>query len=216
MTYTLNMPFPKQKFSASQPLILDNFSSINTNFGTDHIPFTAASQLGKHSRVSFIGTAYGIIPNPFDGIVLEAMSSGTRYNLSYKEFNSTDSLGQVQLTTKRVPVTNSNGNSFLPGQTNPISNCMGLIFCWGMMPAADSGINGNESSSIYFDNTGHTAVFEGVPYSIVLTPLRPTGTGTTPEFVSSTTPPTDTKFKIVNTSGTQHDVYWMAIGREKI
>jgi len=226
MSFTQNIPQAYQSPASNQPQILGNFTAMNTIFGQDHFTFSAATNNGKHRIVSFVGNAPSIaIPVTTKGITLIANTSGVlgasanTQTLSYIQNDGVATSAQVQLTGKRVPASIANGLSWLPGSLTPAVDCMGMLICWGMMPLANSGVSGNESADIFFDSVGNTAIFEGAPFSIVLTPLRPVTAppnGMTPEFVSSTTPPTDTKFRIINMSSAKHDVYWMAIGREKI
>ena len=217
MSFTQNIPQSYQSPASNQPQILGNFTVMNSIFGQDHYTFSAASNNGKHRMVSFVGNASIVIPVTTSGITLLANSSTQKYTLSYVEHNGVVAGPEVQLTAKSVPSSTANGLSFLPGSLTPKANSMGMLICWGMMPAADSGVSGGESNSIYFDPSGAQAhIFEGAPFSITLTPLRPKNTGSTPEFVSSDTPPDERRFRIINTSDSKHDVYWVAIGREKV
>ncbi len=56
MTYSPFIPKITDNPSASQPLIKENFTQINLQYGTDgdHVPFTASSNNGKHNQVTWI------------------------------------------------------------------------------------------------------------------------------------------------------------------
>lgn len=62
MTYSPNIPQATDNPSNSQPLILENFQQLNTQFGTDtadgtggdHVLFNAVLNNGKHNRVTLL------------------------------------------------------------------------------------------------------------------------------------------------------------------
>lgn len=52
MAYNPSIPQATDYQDASQPQILENFTQLNTIFGQDHVTFNAASNNGKHNKVS--------------------------------------------------------------------------------------------------------------------------------------------------------------------
>lgn len=56
-TYTATTPQPGENPSTSQPLFLNNFISLNQQFGKDHIELIAGSpKFGCHTQVTFAAT----------------------------------------------------------------------------------------------------------------------------------------------------------------
>lgn len=66
MTYSPSIPKDTDNPSDSQPLIKDNFTVIDTYYGTggDHVPFTASSNRGKHKLVTWIDQTSNLPINP--------------------------------------------------------------------------------------------------------------------------------------------------------
>lgn len=63
MTYSPNIPQPTDIPADSQGDILQNFQSLNTIFGVNHLPLTDVSpQAGYHTKV-FLSSALGADPN---------------------------------------------------------------------------------------------------------------------------------------------------------
>jgi hypothetical protein len=52
MTYYPNIPQSTDNPSNSQPQIIANFGSLNSVYGTDHIPFTSSSSIGQHNQTN--------------------------------------------------------------------------------------------------------------------------------------------------------------------
>lgn len=54
MTFDPTSPTASQLFSVSQPIIRDNFTKSNTDFGIDHLPFTtgAGAGNGQHKKIT--------------------------------------------------------------------------------------------------------------------------------------------------------------------
>src|SRR5574338_57542 len=60
-----NIPQPTDKLSISQPQLLQNFSKLDTSFGTDHYPFSdLTSNNGKHNQI----TTPAYVANPPTGL----------------------------------------------------------------------------------------------------------------------------------------------------
>jgi hypothetical protein len=57
MTYNSNIPQPSDLISVSQVDLLNNFSSLDTQFGVDHTALTAGSDNGKHKKSTYIEQA---------------------------------------------------------------------------------------------------------------------------------------------------------------
>lgn len=67
MTYNPNIPQANDRIADSQPVILQNFQSLNTIYGTDHYPYDDAStNATKHKHITLPDQAVapGVLPTP--------------------------------------------------------------------------------------------------------------------------------------------------------
>ncbi|MBE3085565.1 MAG: hypothetical protein IMZ64_05035 [Bacteroidetes bacterium] len=189
MTYVPTIPNPTDLISVSQGQLKTNFTVLNTTISENHVAPTAVGR-GKHNACVFPQRAAGIATDATEGAIYTKDLGGSP-NLYWRKKSSGT---EIQMTVNAVtPVVAANGSTFLPG---------GLMLQWGSLNAASG-----ESGDITF-----TPAFSAIPYSINVSAQRTSTANATPMFVSSTTVPTATKFRIVNTSSNAHTAYWMAIG----
>jgi hypothetical protein len=103
MAYLNNIPQPTDVPSSSQNDILNNFSSLNTQFSVDHVPLIAGSNNGYHTKVTFSDVqADPTLSFPQTELYTKTSSNGTvndRYNdLYYYEKNTAGTSNVLQLT----------------------------------------------------------------------------------------------------------------------
>jgi len=191
MTYTPGIPNAADLLSVSQGQIKNNFTVLNTAFSENHVGLTATGK-GKHNACVFPQRTTGPATAATEG-ALYTKAAGGSPNLYWRRKSSGN---EIQMTTNHTPSAAANGFTFLPG---------GLLLQWGVKNAASGGGAAN--------NVTFPTAFSAAPYSISTTSARSDSANATPAFVSTTSVPTTTTFRIVNTSSNSHNVYWMAIGK---
>lgn len=210
MSFTANVPAPTDKLSQSQKDILNNFTAINTYFGTDHVNFTSSSNIGQHNQITFLGTFPGAppgdIPAPTDGVLIKAewiaAAGKDHFVLWYREKDSMHSPAAYQLTGTYSPQNAATGFTYLPG---------GLCMMWGVeTPLSDY------TTTITFPRTniGPDVRFDATPYCIQLTPITADSAPGSEECIYvEEGSVTSSGFTTIQTS--HHHItgfYWMAIG----
>lgn len=78
MSYTTGMPTSTQTFAQTQPLIQNNFDTINTDFGVDHVAFTAANA-GRHKQMQFLQAATPAASTGTESVMYPGNFAGTSY-----------------------------------------------------------------------------------------------------------------------------------------
>lgn len=103
MAYLNNIPQSTDVPSASQSDLLNNFSSLNTQFSVDHVPLIAGSDNGYHTQVTF--NQVEVDPSlsfPITRLYTKTSTNGTvnnRFNdLYYYESNTSGIMNVVQMT----------------------------------------------------------------------------------------------------------------------
>jgi hypothetical protein len=213
MTFSTLVPYGNKTISNNGTDFRANFTAMNTAFSADHTQFDSGINIGKHKQVSFLGNSPSINPIPItqEGITMISNISGSHFTLSYIERNSGVTYNTVQLTSKREPLSDDLGNSFLPGRSAIWDQSMGILVYWGKTFVAAN----SESPPINYASGGGRA-FETAPYCIQITGIEPYANTGHPFYVSADHLPTHTSFRIINNGTQPHDVYWLAIGREEI
>jgi hypothetical protein len=147
-------PKANQKINATQPLIQENFSSINDEFSVNHVGINVASA-GKHKMVQLLQQA-------------ASSSTGSTevalYAKNYTETSQTELFYRPKSNGTEVPFTAANksstGWSYLPS---------GLLMKWG---TATSG--GTATAPISLDPIGPN--YTQVPFVISLASKAPAAT----------------------------------------
>jgi len=199
MVYNPNIPNAGDLLSVSQGQLKTNFTAANTSFSRNHIPFSTATNNGKHTFIEMPIRAG--IPAPAPGLIL---GEGTVYTKNTTTFTATteattyytpDNTGnEYQLTrtisSKFGSFSTATGWTFLPG---------GLLLQWGQVAAPGS------SGQVIFPVAFTTAAF-----SIQLTVQS---TATTFALIDNTTPPTLTTFNYKTALAGVVSLHWIAIGK---
>lgn len=200
MPYIPNKPLSTETLADSQPVINSNFTLADTYFGVDHQAFSAATRNGEHNKISFIGVSpAGVVPTTTEGITLIAELEPTRnkYILHQKQNSAAGggSDASYQLTNTAVPLSASDGYSYLPG---------GILMQWGFATLT------GDLTAIKFSLIG-LLDYDAAPYSISLVGTR-SNSGTY-DICLNTGSLTSTGFTIRRASSSSiTKVYWMCIG----
>lgn len=119
MTYNPNIPQATDIISQSQPLILTNFSQLNTVFMVDHVEYdnATAGDRGKHTSSTYVEQAVA----PATGASEEALYSAAIGGTTRIFVRPPSSGAQYQLTAT-PPSPGVTGYSYLPG---------GILIQWG-------------------------------------------------------------------------------------
>jgi len=138
MVYNAGIPAPTDMISNSQAQLLENFAQLNTQFGTDHVAFNAASNNGNHKKV--------LLPVP---LAVDPAVSGTQGAFYSKDVAGVAQLFFANAATAAKQLTGpivaaSSGSTFLPG---------GIILKWG-----STGIVAN-GATVTFVSAFPTACF---------------------------------------------------------
>ena len=114
MSYTL-VPAPTDVPRNSQSAILNNFTTLNTQYGTEHVALNAASDNGKHKFVTLMRSA-GVVPAGTDVILAQALTiSGN----PYLQYHSSTQLYSIPIITT---------------VTGAIANGLHTIFDFSVLP----------------------------------------------------------------------------------
>lgn len=180
-----DVPQAGQTLGITQPLIRNNFSTIDTVFSVDHVSYNSTGA-GKHNKVTF--PVQGAAP------VFLAGEYGL-YNLNYADSGSnelfvTDSAGVSFPMT--AALFNQDGWTYLPS---------GIIMQWGFGNA-----NPNTQTQINFSKQ-----FPTVAYIVQITQFTFMSV-VTPNTLTVGQPITNHHFN-VNNSGAAASLYWFAVGR---
>ncbi len=187
MPQTLNdVPQSGQTLGITQPLIRNNFTTIDTAFQVDHVPYSTTGQ-GKHNKVTMPVQAADPVPGAGEAIMYNKLSAVTAAN----EVWISRSGGTP------VPITASTGNT----QNGYTYFPSGIILQYGYAAA-----NGNGVTSINFNAPGFTTA----PFSIVVTEQSSGSSTPAPTLTVGTS--TSGAFNVKN-SGAAATFYWFAIGR---
>lgn len=119
MTYNPNIPAANDLISVSQLDLLNNFQSLNSQFGTsgDHVALDAASDNGKHKKSTYIEQSGDPTTAANEGAIYSKESSLTSQTEMYFRRESS---GTVIEWTSRLAATN--GWTRLPS---------GILLKWG-------------------------------------------------------------------------------------
>lgn len=103
MPYLNNIPQPTDIPSNSQNDLLNNFSSLNTQFSVDHVPLISGSNNGYHTKITFNDVQSNpSLNSPQTELYTKASSNVTvndRFNdLYYYQKNVTGTTNVLQLT----------------------------------------------------------------------------------------------------------------------
>lgn len=196
--------------------IQNNFSQLNIAYGGDHVPYTDTSGLPPMGQTG-MHTAIHLVP-------VSTVASNGPNNQPINGYTATSGFGQVlsaqindginidealyfltggnrlqQLTRNFVPVTNTNGATFLPG---------GLILNWGTATVNLKGTPTNISFTQAFSSSGNV-------FSITIGCINNSGNSPSENNVYvKTGTVTASQFTVTNSSsGTVTQIYWMAIGK---
>ena len=191
MVYNPAIPGQTDWLSNSQAQVQTNFTALDTIFGVDHVTYSAVTNNGLHSKITFSNVtadpALGAIPYP--EALLYTKHQGIAPNQTTELFFSTENQNGAtkaisQLTGLPSSIT-ANGYITLAG---------GLILQWGGAVCNVAG------TPIAFPKTFPNAVF-----SLTLSPVANQKRG-----IAENTLNTTGFVCYTENNGTQ--VYWMAIG----
>jgi hypothetical protein len=144
MAYNNSIPLPTDWISASQPQIKDNFTALDTFFAVNHITYSAGSDNGEHTKVTFHDVSLDPIYSPAPG------------NLAYPK---------SVLYTKHTGVTpNQTTQLYFSNQheapaTHAISHVSGLLAWAKINIALLTIINGFNVASVAVDFFGYIITF---------------------------------------------------------
>lgn len=96
MVYKPGIPQPEDDMgNTSQPELLENFSQLDSQFGTNHVAFSASADNGKHSHVTYIRTPditdSKLVPGEDEAIIYAAEDNDGNTELYYRQFGLTAS-----------------------------------------------------------------------------------------------------------------------------
>jgi hypothetical protein len=95
MSYLPGIPLASDLPSQSQPQILQNFTQLNTQFGTEHNALDSAAHDGKHKFVTLQQSA-GVVPAGTNSILAKALSPAP-YNSPYLQYHTSTTLFSVPI-----------------------------------------------------------------------------------------------------------------------
>lgn len=186
MAYLNNIPQPTDVPSSSQNDLLNNFSSLNTQFAVDHIALIAGANNGYHTKVTFNDVQSNpALSFPQTELYTKTSANATvndRYNdLYYYEKNTTGTSSVIQLTGGGVTSAaygtfNGTTGAFVAGYNITSGTRLGL-----------------GSYSLTF-----TRPFINTTYSIVITPSMSAGGGFAVKVVAVTKSTGSVSFQIQN------------------
>lgn len=206
-SYNPNIPQPNDILADSQGDLLQNFQSLDTYFGINHVQFSVTPNTGKHTYVEMINKTDPV------GAALQGTfftkNSGTSSDVYYKpdaganvyqitavkDANFSTFGNQVAYGSPPVGFTQEGGWTFLPGN---------VLLQWGYY--GNSPANLGSSGTIAFP-----VAFTGVPFSVQVSLYRNSGNQSI--TISSATPPTNANFSFLTSSSGSEAVFWYAIGR---
>ena len=177
-------PNANDRISDTQPLILQNFTTLNTAWNVNHVEYGTANQ-GKHNFVTFpVQNPAPVITYPDVGLYSFADIVSGLNQLFYRRSNSL--VPDVPMTACRFNV---------PGYAYFAS---GILVKWGSRTANGAGL-------ITFENPADIPVFANI-YCVIPIPRQqlPAQVG-----VTNLTP---TSFTVSNV-GNNQSFDWVAIGR---
>lgn len=134
MAYNNAIPNANDKLRNSQPQIKDNFSSIDSSWQVDHVPFNSAPDAGKHNRIQFpkLTNATTPVANTFVAAagqlaLYNTQNATTAQEEIYLKRNSDGAALGIPITAGSIGVS---GWSYLPS---------GLLIKWGNISANGNG-----------------------------------------------------------------------------
>lgn len=138
MTYNPNIPQATDIISQSQPLILTNFSQLNTVFMVDHVEYdnATAGDRGKHTSSTYVEQAVA----PATGAAEEALYSAAIGGTT-RIFVRPPSSGAAYQLTATPPSAGATGYSYLPG---------GILIQWGTFTWAGANVTQIQNFPISF------------------------------------------------------------------
>ena len=149
--YTPAIPQPGDRPSDSQPLILANFTSLNTIFANNHMPLNASANLGKHTFIQFVPQALGPATAASElALYTKPVGVGSVSELFLRRASSGT---EILMTAYTDPVSAARGATFLPG---------GLLLQWSLTGLIAS--NADSTQNFYYNFAPGS-----VPFSIVIT-----------------------------------------------
>lgn len=194
MSFNPNVPTGLVNLDVDYANVQNNFSSSNTSFGVNHVPFSVALNNGKHK---FVEMPNGILP------VGLAAGESTLYSKSVSGasqlFFTRDNSGiEIQLTGPTTPVANTNGYTFLPG---------GILMQWGI-------VNSPTSTGTVTFATANIA-FPTSCFNVQCTLIAKSGGTSTSNTVAPITGTvTNTGFGYSYTATSSYVAfYWVALGK---
>lgn len=195
--YNPNVPTGLIALNQDYQNIRNNFTQLNTTYGTDHIPYdNTTSQNGYHKVVHMVPNVGN--PAAVAGIgELYCRTVNDGINNDQELFYQTGAGRVILLTRNFVPTVTANGATFLPG---------GLILNYGRI-----AISANPTlTTVTFTQAYSSAANV---FSITLTRITDATSTTANEVRVSENSVTATNFKISSSSSSSsNEVYWMAIG----
>lgn len=187
-TYDPNAPTGLVNLDVDYQSLQLNFQQANISFGINHYPFTDnTANNGKHKFVE-MPILTGIPP----GLASAEFTLYSKNVSGNSQLFSTRGVTgiEVQLTGPGVPITTTNGSTFLAG---------GLLIQWGKKATPGS------TGSVIFP-----VAFSSAPFSIQLTLQRTSGSQSV--TIDNATPPSVSQFNYLSSSPGSDFLYWMAIG----
>lgn len=189
MPQTLNdVPQSGQTLGITQPLIRNNFTTIDTAFQVDHVPYSTTGE-GKHNKVTLPVQVADPVNVTGEIVLYNKLHVPTNRNALYIK-------GPTGATVPSTANTlfATTGYTYLPS---------GMVIQYGKSTALANAIT-LVNLPIHLGSN---------PFSIVVTPValdnsRPAPTLTVGEF----TPMPGEGFNVKN-SGAQTDFYWIVMGR---
>ena len=208
MTFNANIPNATDLLSQSQVTLKANNIALNTSFGRNHVPFSTATNNGKHTFIEMPVSAG--IPAPGPGLI---SGEGTLYTNTISSASellyTPDASGNIyQITNTKVAkyaqfgtMTNYTGSifggwTFLPG---------GLILNYGFLASPTS------NQTITFARPYDSSLQASDLY-ITLTTRRVSTTAGKEVSVESGSI-TATNFRIAVQSSDVNGVWWQVIGK---
>lgn len=180
------VPQANQTLGVTQPLILQNFQTIDAAFQVDHVPYTTPGQ-GKHNKVTF--TVQASIPT-FTG------TDGGMYNAldSFSGANQIFAVRPGPGTPAPMTAASLTGNGWSYFAS-------GMLMQWGQ-----TFVNANSFTPVNFPKT-----FPHGALNIMVCPVSFNTLVNNTLSVNSQNL-TTTSFQILNNSSTNNTANWIAIG----
>jgi hypothetical protein len=210
MTYQPGIPTGTVPLNQDYLNIQGNFTSLNTQWQVDHVPLTTTGGSppnGYHTQVHLVPQSTPLATSGYGQVYSNTVNDGI--NTDQTLFFLTGGNRNLQLTRNFVPVSASNGYTFLPG---------GLILQWGLVNGTHGGdnhFNGGDSSSVTFATSN--IAFPNNCFTVWAHPMYTTGNP--PASSSSATVAIDRGFtrlsfnwSFASGSGSYTRFFWFAIG----